>query len=189
MKSYLARFTVADELPKNFQETLAVEPSKPSKPLGKFRGNLQSEPSKPSKLAFDGFDGSAQKDFQNISHSEQPGICPKCHASTRLQHREPETYWCPGCRLFSGCDGRLMNLPATLKPITFELREAQQLVSDLLANGCTITVTGSDVAIGNLSKMSQQLWARIENAGSEFLQVAREMAEEFENERASQWKH
>lgn len=119
----------------------------------------------------------------------QPGTCPKCHALATLQQREPLTFWCPGCRIFSNAEGREYPKPVRAQMLCLEVVEARQLVADLMAAGCEIRVTGGEIAISNLGKLSDEIWARLEHAGPDFLRAAREMAEDFKNERGGEWKH
>lgn len=117
----------------------------------------------------------------------KPGTCPACLSA--LDQQSNDCWYCSGCRVFYHTDGRLMASQARPQPLTREILEAQQLVADLQSVGCSITVTGNEVAIGNLTKMIDELWARFEEVGPEFIQVAKEVADAFDNEKANQWQH
>lgn len=115
----------------------------------------------------------------------QPGTCPACRSE--LDHQGGDCLYCAGCRTFFHANGRLMKPPAIPRPLTLEIYEAKQLLSDLQASGCEIKVTGSDVYIGNLTKLSDELLTKALGAGIEFRTVAREFCEAFEGEAASKW--
>ena len=110
----------------------------------------------------------------------KPGICPACKGALDLQDKARDCWWCAGCREFFHSNGQLMARPVTPQPAYREIIEARQLIADLVAAGCTISVAGGEVAIGNLGKASADLWKRLEDAGPDFVRAAREYMESFE---------
>lgn len=73
-----------------------------------------------------------------------------------------------------------MARPQIPKPWTLERQEAQRLLVDLQAIGCGIHCDGDELRITNLTKIPIAIWLRLENAGPELVELAREHAAVFE---------
>jgi hypothetical protein len=78
--------------------------------------------------------------------------------------------------------------PLISRPLYRETVEARQLLADLQEAGCTITVAGDEIAIGNLGKLSDGIWQQLEQAGPEFVTGVKESLSGLGDERASQWR-
>lgn len=117
----------------------------------------------------------------------RPGVCPKCRQGMNLQDRSGDAWFCPSCRLFADSKGQ--PLPPVIKKRSAcrEQVEARKLLADLQAAGCGVSWDGDELRITNLTKIPTALWMRLEAADSEFLKIAREMAETIESEEAGKW--
>lgn len=112
-----------------------------------------------------------------------PGTCLTCGEPMTLQDHAGDTWWCPGCRLFANSLGKPLPLPT----IRRRPSQAQELLNDLQAAGCGIHLDGDELRITNLTKLSTALWARLDNAGPDFVQLARRSAEIWQNCDANPW--
>lgn len=170
----------------SFEKAPEGEPTKPTKGLpasqtagASLRKAPGDAPTKPTKGAFVGFVGDPPKAFSKVQGVAGGNLCIKCGNPLKLQDRQADAWYCPGCRKW--CDGQGQPLPEieTPMPLTLEEVEARQLVADLLAAGCGfVTDDGEYVRVTHTGKISTALWLRLEQIGPEFKPLAMKAAQD-----------
>ena len=114
--------------------------------------------------------------------------CPNCGGALRLQDRQADAWFCPGCRKWCNGEGGQIAEIETPRPLTLEEAEARQLVADLLAAGCGfVTDDGEHIRVTNINRISTALWLRFNEATPEFKRLALEAAQTHEAEAAPEW--
>lgn len=110
----------------------------------------------------------------------KPGTCPQCRQGMKLQDRAGDAWWCPACRIWADSKGQPLPPVVKTRPVCREEVEARKLLADLQTAGCGIYLNGDEVRITNLTKIPSALWLKLMDADTDFLRIARQMAESFE---------